>query len=581
MAYFKKRRQWQIRKLNEVISARERKFVVFLIPFAMLIALVEMIGISAVMPFIHIATDFGAIQKQAYYRKIYHLLGFESEVNFVLAFAGVLVVFYLFRAGLNQFYIYTMSSFAKRCARDVSLNLFRSYIGFSYRNFIERNSAKLVKAVLNEANNISNILVSYIKMFTEMVILVAIYIFLLVISWKITLLLTLFLAINAALIMKTVTRKIRNSGKMRERSQQKFFEILHRAFGNFKMVKLRSNEPELLEAFSEAGNEFMQANIRNDTLSQTPKIYLEAVGFIMLVLLVGYWVEVLHSDIRGKVAVLGVFILALYRMMPAVSRITFYYNQIVFLEKSLEIVHRDLSYDVEKIGDERITFHETIELRGVGFEYLKDKPIFTDVFLEIRKGEKVAFIGESGSGKSTLVDVLIGLYKPLTGGIYVDGVRIDERNIRAWRRNIGYIPQDIYLFEGSVAQNVAFEKVYDPKKVEAVLKQARIYDFLAQQHEGINTQVGERGVKLSGGQKQRVAIARALYHDPKVLVLDEATSALDSQTELQIMNEIYALGSEKTLIIIAHRLSTISQCDTVYRIENGTVIRIENVCETL
>lgn len=581
MAYFKKRRQWQIRKLNEVISARERKFVVFLIPFAMLIALVEMIGISAVMPFIHIATDFGAIQKQAYYRKIYHLLGFESEVNFVLAFAGVLVVFYLFRAGLNQFYIYTMSSFAKRCARDVSLNLFRSYIGFSYRNFIERNSAKLVKAVLNEANNISNILVSYIKMFTEMVILVAIYIFLLVISWKITLLLTLFLAINAALIMKTVTRKIRNSGKMRERSQQKFFEILHRAFGNFKMVKLRSNEPELLEAFSEAGNEFMQANIRNDTLSQTPKIYLEAVGFIMLVLLVGYWVEVLHSDIRGKVAVLGVFILALYRMMPAVSRITFYYNQIVFLEKSLEIVHRDLSYDVEKIGDERITFHETIELRGVGFEYLKDKPIFTDVFLEIRKGEKVAFIGESGSGKSTLVDVLIGLYKPLTGGIYVDGVRIDERNIRAWRRNIGYIPQDIYLFEGSVAQNVAFEKVYDPKKVEAVLKQARIYDFLAQQHEGVNTQVGERGVKLSGGQKQRVAIARALYHDPKVLVLDEATSALDSQTELQIMNEIYALGSEKTLIIIAHRLSTISQCDTVYRIENGTVIRIENVCETL
>ncbi len=317
----------------------------------------------------------------------------------------------------------------------------------------------------------------------------------------------------------------------------------------------------------------MKANIRKEALSETPKIYLEAVGFIMLVLLVGYWVEVLQTDIRSKVAVLGVFVLALYRMMPAVSRILYYYNRIVFLEKSLEIVHMDLSYDVENIGNDTIAFHKKIELSHVAFEYIKNKPVLHDITLQIAKGEKVAFVGESGSGKSTLVDIIIGLYRPLRGEIRSDGVVIDANNIRDWRRRIGYIPQDIYLFDATVAANVAFEKEYDEQKVVTALKQARIYDFLVSHHEGIDTRVGERGVRLSGGQKQRIAIARALYHDPQILVLDEATSALDSQTEAEIMEEIYRVGADKTLIIIAHRLSTISGCDSVYRIENGTAVR--------
>ena len=566
---FDSKRCKKLKKLNDILSQEDRRYVILLIPFALLIAAIEMVGVSAVMPFIHVATDFAAIHQNHYYKVAYAFFGFRSEVDFVLTFAVLLVLFYLFRALMNQLFNYAMARFSKRCSRDISLKLFKKYIGFSYRSFIERNSARLIKGVLQEANNISSIVSAYFRIVTEGTILLVIYIFLLFVSWKITLLLTFFLLLNGLLLLKTLTPRIRESGQLRERSQRKFYEILNSTFGNFKIMKLRSNESELLEVFNEAGEQFMQANIRQEAFSQTPKIYLEAVGFIMLILLVGYWVEVLQSDIRSKIAVLGVFILALYRMMPSVSHIIFYYNQAVYLEKSLEIVHADLSYDVEKIGTDEVVFNEKIELKDVWFEYLQGKPIIQGINLTIPKGKKIAFVGESGSGKSTLVDIIIGLYKPLSGSVYVDDMPIGESNIRSWRRKIGYIPQDIYLLDGSVAQNVAFEREYEAARVVEVLRKAHIYDFLIQHHEGIDTQVGENGVKLSGGQKQRIAIARALYHDPEVLVLDEATSALDSQTEAEIMEEIYRVGADKTLIVIAHRLSTISECDTIYKIENG------------
>ena len=190
-------------------------------------------------------------------------------------------------------------------------------------------------------------------------------------------------------------------------------------------------------------------------------------------------------------------------------------------------------------------------------------------FLTIKKGEKIAFVGESGSGKSTLVDIIIGLYRPKTGYIKIDDEILDEKNLKSWRKKIGYIPQTIYLFDGTVAKNVALGEKIDKKRVVEALKKAKILDFLKEHHQGLNTRVGEGGVKLSGGQKQRVAIARALYDNPEVLVLDEATSALDNETEEKIMEEIYKISENKTLIIIAHRLSTLKKCEKIYKIEDG------------
>jgi ABC-type multidrug transport system fused ATPase/permease subunit len=240
------------------------------------------------------------------------------------------------------------------------------------------------------------------------------------------------------------------------------------------------------------------------------------------------------------------------------------------LQQSLKRIYEDLNLETDHEGSAPVIFKKSIRAEKLRFAYLKGGDVIKDASLEITIGEKVAFTGESGSGKTTLVDILIGIYRPIQGSLFIDDVLIDNDNIRSWRRKIGYIPQSIYLFDGTVAENVAFGSEYDEEKITRVLKKAKIWDLL-EARDGINTRVGERGLQLSGGQKQRIGIARALYNDPEVLVLDEATSSLDDATEAQIMNEIYDVSGNKTLIIIAHRLSTVERCDRRIRVENGKI----------
>ena len=241
----------------------------------------------------------------------------------------------------------------------------------------------------------------------------------------------------------------------------------------------------------------------------------------------------------------------------------------MFHKKSLDIVHNDLMYDVENLGDEEIEFDKKIEIKNLSFAF-DNHSVLENINLIIEKGEKVAFTGESGAGKTTLLDLIIGIYKPTKGKILIDNYELNDKNVKSWRKKIGYIPQQIYLFDGTVGENVAFGRKFNEKKIIECLKKARIWKFFESKN-GINTRVGEGGIMLSGGQKQRVAIARALYGDPEILVLDEATSALDYETEKEIMNEIYEIGKDKTLIIVAHRHSTIINCDKIYIIENKKI----------
>jgi ATP-binding cassette subfamily B protein/ATP-binding cassette subfamily C protein len=264
------------------------------------------------------------------------------------------------------------------------------------------------------------------------------------------------------------------------------------------------------------------------------------------------------------------YALALYRMLPAINRILGYFNSIAYLSKSLKRVYEDLNLETDDEGSSPVTFTQSIRAEKLWFAYLNGGDVIKDASLEITIGEKVAVTGESGSGKTTMVDILIGIYRPLQGSLYVDDMLIDNSNIRSWRSKIGYIPQSIYLFDGTVAENIAFGSDYDEDRIIRVLKKAMIWDYL-EARDGINTRVGEKGLQLSGGQKQRIGIARALYNDPEVLVLDEATSSLDDATEAEIMNEIYDVSGNKTLIIIAHRLSTVERCDRKIRVEDGKI----------
>ena len=561
-------------KLRTLLTRRDKHFLLGLFLFSIVISIVETAGISLIMPFISLSTDFSLIDTNKYYHEVYNLFHFEKKVDFVLVFGIGLIFFYLFRSFVNFFYFYLLARFSQGRYHLLAYRLFENYMGMEYKDFVTKNSSVLTKSIVNEASNLTTLISSVLFMFSEIFIVILIYTMMLYVNYKITFLLTLVLMVNAILMVKTISSKIKIAGSNRADLQKIFYEIINKSFGNFKLIKLQMDEKKLMQEFSKASYGYSQANVTNDTLSHFPRLFLEAIGFGMIVFIITYLVWKYENNISSALALISMFVLALYRLMPSANRLMSSYNQILFHYKSLEIVHNDLMYDIEKLGMQEQEFSTNIELSNIFFEYDNNKPVLRDVSLQIQKGDKVAFIGESGSGKSTIVDIIIGLYRPISGTITIDNIGLDNENLSSWRKKIGYIPQSVYLFDGTVGENVSFGNTYKKEKVENCLKQAKIYDFL-QTKNGTETIVGEGGVMLSGGQKQRIAIARALYSNPEVLVLDEATSALDNETEAEIMHEIYEISKNKTLIIIAHRLSTIERCNKVFKIEDGRVNEYE------
>jgi ABC-type multidrug transport system fused ATPase/permease subunit len=560
-----------ITKLFAILTHHDRRFLAFLVGISVVISLIEMIGVGAILPFLTLASDFSKIHTISYANYAYHLFHFTQETHFVVALGIVLLLFYLLRALLNLGYFYLLAKFSKGRYHLLAYRLFENYLGMDYRSFIAKNSADLNKAIINEAQNMTTLFSSLLLTLSEIFVVIFIYAIMIYLNWKITLLLSIILIINAVMLTMTVSRAIQKAGISREEHQKKFFEIIQSSLGNFKLMKLRSNTQSILEQFGHASSGYAQANIRNETLTHLPRLFLEALGFGIVIFIAIYIVWKYQTDISKTLPMISVFILGLYRLMPSANRILHGYNQILFYKSSLDIIHNDLMYDVENLQDTPIVFDHSIILDHIYFEYDVNKPILDTITLTIHKGDRIAFIGESGSGKSTLVDIIIGLYRPKKGAILVDGIPLSDKNIKSWRSKIGYIPQSIYLFEGTVADNVIFGQPLEVEQLKEVLRQANILEFLESQHEGIDTYVGEGGIKLSGGQRQRIAIARALYGHPEIVVLDEATSALDAETEAKIMEEIYTLCADKTLIVIAHRLSTIEKCKYLYQIKNGNV----------
>ncbi|WP_456479162.1 ATP-binding cassette domain-containing protein [Nautilia sp.] len=560
-----------IKKLNFLLTKRDKQYLIGLFFFSIIISIIETFGVGIIMPFISVASDFSQIENNKYFNYIYHLLEFNSHLNFVLYFGVFLIIFYIARAVINLFYFYMLYRFSQSRYHVIAYRLFENYIGMEYKKFINKNSAHMSKNIINEANNLVELITQVLFMLSEIFVFVLIYSMLIYVNWKMTLLLTLFLGVNIILLKIFVSTKIKKAGIVREKFQQAFYEIINSTFGNFKIIKLKSKDEIILSKFAKASIGYANANIKNQTLSQFPRLFLEMIGFSLIAVIVIYLIVKYQTDIKAALPILMVFVVGLYRLLPSVNRMFSAYNAILFRLQALNIIHNELIYECENLGDEEIEFNKEIVLKDIYFSYIPEKPILKNINLNIKKGEKIGIVGESGSGKSTLADLIIGLYKPEKGSIFIDDKELNDKNVKSWRQKIGYIPQNIYLIDGDVAQNVAFLEEIDEDRVKEVLKQANILDFLEKHHEGIHTKVGENGVKLSGGQKQRIAIARALYHNPEILILDEATSALDNETEKKIMEEIYKIGKNKTMIIIAHRISTLDRCDRVIRLEKGEI----------
>lgn len=557
-----------LKQLKAILLHKDRIYIYFLLFFSLIVSLIELVGISAIAPFISVASDFSLIESKPYYAYFYHLFNFSSPYDFVVFFGIALLFFYLFRSIINLIYQHFLARFTFGRYHLIVGRLFVNYLGMNYQDFITKNTSYLTKTITTEAHNFTILLAAILFMTSEIFVVLLIYGTLLFVNFKITLGLTLMLGIFGFLMSKIVSQKIKKQGKQKEFYQKSFFQSIANSFGNYKIIKLQSNDESILNNFTQSSWGYSLANIKNQTFFHIPRLLLEAIGFCMMIAVVLYLFITDGKNMNAYLPLLSMYVLALYRLLPSINRILDSYNKILFNFRSLEIIYKDIQMQTKNLGEDKINFEDKITLHNICFGYTKDKKVLENVNLTIKKGAKVAFVGESGSGKSTLVDIIISLLEPCRGEIYIDTTKLSDKNLKSWRQKIGYIPQNVYLFDGNVADNVVFGRDFDEKRIIECLKLANIYEFL-ETKEGIYTQVGDSGISLSGGQKQRIAIARALYGKPEILVLDEATSALDNKTEQKIMDEIYQISSNKTLLIIAHRLSTIQKCDIIYQITKG------------
>ena len=560
-------KKYNIIKFLRLATKKYQIRFIFILLFGILLSVIETIGISIIMPFITLASKPSKILSNHYSNFIYEYFNFSNTVNFMICFGFILIGFYVFRAIFIIAYNYLTNTFSFGIFYTYACLLFKNYINLTYGEITNKNISKMTSMITGEAFNLSNYAQNIIIIFVEIFTVIFLYLLLIMTNWKMTLILTFFLGVIIIALLFVLKNKIKEDGIKRTNIQLLFYKILNETFCNFKMLKFTQNEDRIYNNFSKISSEFSKVHVINGVVSSIYRPVLETVGFGILILVVIY-ILYAHENSEIVLPIISIYALALYRMLPAINRILASYNMIVFLSNSFDVIYNELKHAPLLESNENITFNTKIELKHVSFEYVKDKKVFEDVNLTILKGDKVAFIGSSGSGKSTLVDIIIGLYVPLYGKILVDDTVLNYRNVRSFRSKIGYIPQFIYLFDGTVGENVSFGYEFNEEKVVEALKKASIYEFLLTK-EGVNTKVGDGGVQLSGGQKQRIGIARALYNDPEIIVLDEATSALDIGTELKIMDEIYRIGENKTLFIVTHRLSTIDKCNKKLELCNG------------
>jgi len=559
-------------KLRLLLNKQNQRHLILLVVFSILISIIETVGISAIMPFIDIATNFDQIQSNNYYRYFFELLSFEKEIDFVIFLGVILIGFYFFRGGLNLVFTYSMARFSQGLYAQTTKKLFRTYLQMPYSDYSRKNSSYLTKTIVTEASLVSSTISAVLLMISEFFVVIFLYLLMWFASWQVTIVFTVIMFLKLMFLTRKISIKIKTVGSLRASSQLAFYEIVNRVFGNFKYIKLqdKARSIDINNQFSQQIDTYARSNVLHAFFGSFPRLFLETSGFGLIILSLVLMLYLTQSQISHILPVLSFFVLSLYRLLPSVNRIVTSYNTLMYHHKSVDIVTEELETNTEELAYKKIAFDRKITLQGVGFAY-QDKQIFKEVNLTIYKGEKVAFIGESGAGKSTLVDLIAGLNQPNIGIMSIDGVTVDNRNLQYWRSQIGYIPQQVYLFDGTISENVCFGRKFNRELLETVLKQANILDFLNSK-QGINTLVGEGGIQLSGGQKQRIAIARALYGKPEILILDEATSSLDDKTELNIMREIYRVSHDKTLIVIAHRLSTIKDCNRIFKMSHGQLV---------
>ena len=565
-------------KIRALLTPVERRGAMALLPLMMVGMLLETLGIGLIIPAITLMMQGDLVARYPAIASILGFLGKASQAELITAVMLGLVGVYLVKNIFLAFLIWRQTNFVFDVQANLSQRLFTTYLRQPYTFHLQRNSAQLFRNVTGEVSIFTEVMTSALMLFTELMVLVGIAILLFLVEPLGALIVVVMLGGTAWSFHRMTRERISRWGVERQLHDGLRIQHLQQGLGGAKDVKLLGRESDFLEQYHTHNIKSARARKLQSALQNFPRLMFEFLAVIGLAILV---ISMLNQgrDMTSIIPTLGLFAAAAFRLMPSVNRVL---ASVQALRYSLPVVDT-LYEEIKLISPEPVSqqtsspeiFKNELSLTNVTYQYPGATSEALDgISINIRKGESIGLIGSSGSGKSTLVDVILGLLAPSGGRVEVDGHDI-QQDLRQWQDQIGYVPQSIYLTDDTLRRNVAFglpNEQIDDLAVQRAIKAAQLEEFVSALSEGLETVVGERGVRLSGGQRQRIGVARALYHDPAVLVLDEATSALDGATERGVMEAVTALQGSKTIIVVAHRLSTVEHCDRLFRLEHGKVV---------
>lgn len=568
------------KKLSYIFSKRDKYKIALLLCIMVAGSFLELLGVAVFQPFVNIIMMPDSIQENPYLARIYQMFGCSTTESFLTVVALGIIVIYV----VKNVYLWVeqnlIMKFTYGMQQKLSTRLLTTYLSEPYTFHLNKNIAELQRSMQEDTGLFTQVLMHTLQLVAEVVVCIVLGVYLFTVSNSITVVIVGLLILCVVLFTKITKRFTEQLGKEAQVYKGKLYQWVNQSLGGVKEVKVLNREEFFVSSYKKYYGLYIKGVRINRLLSITPKYMVEAVCMTGLLIAIIIKLNFGHGELENFIPQLATFAVAAFRLLPSVGRINEHVNNILYAVPSVDLIYGDLKgiedYQESKGEEEgkEWSFEHGITAKHITYAYPNtDTNVLEDASCVIPKGKTVAFIGSSGAGKTTMADIILGLLAPQRGKILVDDIDV-FKNLTMWHHQIGYIPQVIYLSDDTIRNNIAFgihEDQIDEEAVRTALKKAQLAEFVDTLPDGLDTIVGDRGVRLSGGQRQRIGIARALYHDPEILVLDEATSALDNETETAVMEAIESLQGSKTMIIIAHRLTTIQNADIIYEVGDGKV----------
>lgn len=572
-----------VSELFSLLTVKQRRQFYFLQILVVFMAVMEILGVASIIPFMALVGDVNQLQEETFIAQVYTASGINSETKF-LFMLGIAVMMMLFIATtISSFTIWKICMFSNKIGAEISERLYTHYLKQNWLFHASGSSASLTnKIAIDTIRVTSAIILPFMQMNAKSILAFLMVVSIFAFNPTVAIIIFLIFAFSYSILFTIVRMRLIQNGRIITRVNEKRFRLMNEGFGGIKDVLLLGRDNDFIKRFNKTGSSLAYSLGTNDALANVPRYIMELVAFGSTITVVLFLIVYYESDLGVILPILSVYALAGVKLLPAFQSIYTCIAKIRASTPAFESIQDDLINSKKTKSNyvkENNTFlvpKKQISLENVSFKYPnKNDLVINNINITIPVNSVIGLVGPSGSGKSTLIDILLGLIDPFKGSMKIDDEVIDDSNRRAWQNTIGFVAQNIYLSEGSIAQNVAFgipqdEINYD--KVHQALKLAHLDELLSKYQNGIHTRVGERGVQLSGGQRQRIGIARALYYKSEVLVFDEATSSLDGISEKKIMEAINNFSGKKTIIMIAHRLKTVEKCDQIFFLDKGQII---------